>query len=46
MVKINSERKLCTEGIYGSYGSDARIDFREDSFDLKLKVLVHFLRLK
>jgi hypothetical protein len=33
-------------GIYCSYERDARINFREGSFDWKLKVLVHFLRVK
>ena len=32
--------------IYGSYGRDARINFREGSFDWKLKGLVHILRVK
>ena len=35
--------KLCPGGIHGSYGRNARINFREGSFDWKLKVLVHFL---
>ena len=38
--------KLCPGGIYGSYRKDARINFREGSFDWKLKVLVHFLKLR
>ena len=32
--------------MYGSYERDARINFIEGSFDWKLKVLVHFLRVK
>jgi hypothetical protein len=37
---------LCPGGIYGSYGRDACINFREGSFDWKLKVLAHFSRVK
>jgi hypothetical protein len=37
---------LCPGGIYSSYGRDACINFREGSFDWKLKVLVHFSRVK
>ena len=33
-------------GAYCFYERDARINFGECSFDLKLKVLVHFLRVK
>ena len=39
-------RKLCPGGLYGSYEREARINLTEDSFDLKLKVLVQFLRIK
>jgi hypothetical protein len=38
--------KLCLGGIYGCYGRDACIKFIEGSFDWKLKVLIHFLRVK
>ena len=38
--------KLCPGGIYGCYGRDARINFIEGSFDWKLKVVIHFLRVK
>jgi hypothetical protein len=33
-------------GIYGCYGRDARKNFRNGSFDWKLKVLVQFLKVK
>ena len=36
---------MCPGGICGSYGRDARRNFREGSFDLKLKILVQFLRV-
>ena len=38
--------KLSPRGIYGFYGRNTRIRFREGSFDWKLKVLVHFLSVK
>ena len=38
--------KICPRSIYGSYRRDARLKLREDSFDLKLKVAVRFLRVK
>ena len=37
---------LCSGAIYDSYGRDTRISFREGSFGYKLKVLVHFKRVK
>ena len=33
-------------GRYGSYRKDTRTKYREGSFDLKLKVIVYFLRVK
>ena len=38
--------KYCSGGIYGSYGRYARINFREGSFEWKLKDVVHFLHVK
>jgi hypothetical protein len=38
--------KYCSRGIYGSYGRHACINLREGSFEWKLKVVVHFLRVK
>jgi hypothetical protein len=38
--------KLCPEGLFGSIKRDASINFIEGSFDWKLKVLIHFLRVK
>ena len=38
--------KLRPGGIYGSYGRDTRRNLRQGSFCWKLKVLVHFLRVK
>jgi len=38
--------KLCPGGIYGFYGREAPIDFKEGSFDWKLKILFYFLKFK
>ena len=38
--------KLCPGDVYGPYESNARINFREGSFDGKLKVLFRFLQSK
>ena len=38
--------KLSSRGIYGSHERDACLNFRDGSFNWKLKVVVHFLRVK
>ena len=38
--------KLCLGGMWGSYGRNSRTNSKKSSFDWKLKVVVHFSRLK